>query len=121
VRRHTKFLDYSARRRVRAGHDFDLADLKRDPKGETAWQDAHRSRTQGEVGPEQAQSGLSGRKTSMELHDLLTPDEISRHFSRSVRLKRQLVIWGGYDPMILAARRVFRRERGASSHVQGNV
>jgi len=33
VRRHTKFLDYSAIRRVLAGHDFDLADLKRDPKG----------------------------------------------------------------------------------------
>jgi type IV secretion system protein VirD4 len=37
----------------------------------------------------------------MELHDLLTPDEVSRHFSRSDRLKRQLVIWAGYDPMIL--------------------
>jgi hypothetical protein len=55
---------------------------------------------QGEVGPEQAQAGLSGRNSSMELHDLLTPDEISRHFSRSDRLKRQLVIWAGYDPMV---------------------
>jgi type IV secretion system protein VirD4 len=33
VRRHTKFLDYSGMRRVLAGHDFDLADLKRDPRG----------------------------------------------------------------------------------------
>jgi type IV secretion system protein VirD4 len=37
----------------------------------------------------------------MELHDLLTPDEVSRHFARSDRLKRQLVIWAGYDPMVL--------------------
>ena len=44
---------------------------------------------QNEVGPEQSQSGLSGRSASMELHDLLTPDEVSRHFSRSDRLKRQ--------------------------------
>ena len=33
VRRHTKFLDYTAMRRVLAGHDFDLADLKRDRNG----------------------------------------------------------------------------------------
>jgi type IV secretion system protein VirD4 len=215
VRRHTKFLDYTAMRRVLAGHDFDLADLKRDPAGVSVYLclpasrmglcnrwlrifinqllDAmERERTvpaapvlvcldefpvlgymrqledaagqiasfhvklwvvlqdwgqgkalykerwetfagnagilqffgnndletleyvsrrlgktrievarQGEVGPEQAQSGLSGRSASMELHDLLTPDEVSRHFSRSDRLKRQLVIWAGYDPMIL--------------------
>lgn len=56
---------------------------------------------QGEVNPEQAQSGMSGRNSAMEMHDLLTPDEVSRHFSRSDRLKRQLVIWAGYDPMIL--------------------
>ena len=37
----------------------------------------------------------------IELHSLLTPDEISRHFARSDRLKRQLVIWAGFDPMIL--------------------
>jgi type IV secretion system protein VirD4 len=33
VNRHTKFLDYTAMRRVLAGHDFDLADLKRDRNG----------------------------------------------------------------------------------------
>ena len=215
VRRHTKFLDYSGMRRVLAGHDFDLADLKRDPKGVSVYLCLPASRMglcnrwfrifinqlldamerektvpaapvlvcldefpvlghmrqledaagqiasfhvklwvilqdwgqgqalykerwetfagnagilqffgnndlktleyvsrrlgktrievarQGEVGPEQAQSGLSGRNTSMELHDLMTPDEVGRHFSRSDRLKRELVIWAGYDPMIL--------------------
>jgi type IV secretion system protein VirD4 len=44
---------------------------------------------------------MSGRNSAMEMHDLLTPDEVSRHFSRSDRLKRQLVIWAGYDPMVL--------------------
>lgn len=215
VRRHTKFIDYSGMRRVLAGHDFDLADLKRDPKGVSVYlclpasrmglcnrwlrifvnqlldamerekttppapvlvcldefpvlgfmsqlQDAighiasfhvkmwvvlqdwgqgkalykerwetfagnagilqffsnidletleHVSRRlgktrievarQGEVNQEQAQSGMSGRNSVMEMHDLLTPDEVSRHFARSDRLKRQLVIWAGYDPMIL--------------------
>jgi type IV secretion system protein VirD4 len=215
VRRHTKFLDYTAMRRVLAGHDFDLADLKRDRNGVSVYLCLPASRMglcnrwlrifinqlldamerektapaapvlvcldefpvlghmrqledaagqiasfgvklwtvlqdwgqgkalykerwetfagnagilqffgnndletleyvsrrlgktrievarQGEVGPEQAQSGLSGRNSSMELHDLLTPDEVSRHFSRGDRLKRQLVIWAGYDPMIL--------------------
>lgn len=215
ARRHTKFLDYSGIRRVLAGHDFDLADLKRDPKGVSVFLclpasrmglcnrwlrifvnqllDAmERERTvppapvlvcldefpvlgfmtqlqdsiahvasfhckmwiilqdwgqgqalygerwetfagnagilqffgnndlktleyvsrrlgktrvevarQGEVGPQQAQSGMSGRNSAMEMFELLTPDEVSRHFSRSDRLKRQLVIWAGYDPMIL--------------------
>ncbi len=213
VRRHTKFLDYTAMRRVLAGHDFDLADLKRgavsvylclpasrmglcnrwlrifinqlldamerektapaapvlvcldefpvlghmrqleDAAGQIAsfgvklWvvlQDWGQGKAlykerwetfagnagilqffgsndletleyvsrrlgktrievarQGEVNPEQAQSGLSGRNSAMEMHDLLTPDEVGRHFARSDRLKRQLVIWAGYDPMIL--------------------
>lgn len=215
VRRHTKFLDYSGMRRVLAGHDFDLADLKRDPKGVSVYlclpasrmglcnrwfrifinqlldamerektvppapvlvcldefpilghmrqledaagqiasfhvklwvilqdwgqgQALYRERwetfagnagilqffgnndlktleyvsrrlgktrievaRQGEVAPQQAQSGMSGRNSAMEMFELLTPDEVSRHFSRSDRLKRQLVIWAGYDPMIL--------------------
>jgi type IV secretion system protein VirD4 len=215
VRRHTKFLDYTAMRRVLAGHDFDLADLKRDRAGVSVYLCLPASRMglcnrwlrifinqlldamerektapvapvlvcldefpvlghmrqledaagqiasfgvklwtvlqdwgqgkalykerwetfagnagilqffgnndletleyisrrlgktrievarQNEVGPEQSQSGLSGRSASMELHDLLTPDEVSRHFGRSDRLKRQLVIWAGFDPMIL--------------------
>ena len=54
-----------------------------------------------EVAPEQRDLGLTGRTPSIELHSLLTPDEISRHFARNDRLKRQLVIWAGFDPMIL--------------------
>ena len=56
---------------------------------------------QGEVGQDQKQQGLSGRSDSVELHDLMTPDEIMRQFSRSDRLKRQLVLWAGRHPMML--------------------
>ena len=55
----------------------------------------------GEVGTQQQEMGLSGRSSAIELHDLLTPEEVSRMFARSDRLKRQLVIWAGYHPMIL--------------------
>lgn len=54
-----------------------------------------------EVAAEQSAKGLSGRSTGIELHPLLTPEEICRQFSRDDRLKRQLVIWAGYHPMIL--------------------
>ena len=37
ARRHTKFLDYTAMRRVLTGHDFDLKDLKRAPEGVTIY------------------------------------------------------------------------------------
>lgn len=55
----------------------------------------------GEVGTQQQEMGLSGRSNAAELHDLLTPEEVSRMFSRDDRLKRQLVFWAGYHPMIL--------------------
>ena len=64
-------------------------------------QDPHRglARVRSRAGT--ARSRPVGPHASIELHDLLTPDEISRHFARSDRLKRQLVIWAGFDPMIL--------------------
>lgn len=63
----------------------------------------------GEVGREQQESGLSGKTSSVELHDLLTPEEVSRQFARSDRLKRQLVMWAGYHPMILQRVEYFDR------------
>ena len=53
------------------------------------------------MAPEQRDLGLTGRTPSIELHSLLAPDEITRLFARSDRLKRQLVIWAGFHPMIL--------------------
>ena len=43
----------------------------------------------------------SGHSAKLELHDLVTPEEASRIFSREDKKKRQLVIWAGRDPMIL--------------------
>ena len=55
----------------------------------------------GEVAQDQQNKGLSGRSESIELYDLLAPDEITRLFSRSDPLNRQLILWAGYHPMIL--------------------
>lgn len=54
-----------------------------------------------EVSAEQRAKGLSGRSEANELYDLLTPDEIARIFNRADPLRRQLVIYAGYKPMIL--------------------
>lgn len=55
----------------------------------------------GEVAQDQKNKGLSGQSETIELYDLLTPDEIMRQFARNDRLKRQLVIWAGHHPMML--------------------
>ena len=234
VRRHTKFLDYSALRSVLSGHDFDLADLKRDQKGLSVYLCFPATRTEmasrwlrifinqlldamerektapkapvlacldefpvlgymrqietaagqiasfgvklwtilqdwsqgkalygdrwetfaanagimqffsnndlatteyiakrlgktltevsrsGEVGREQEQYGLSGRSSSAELHDLLAPEEISRLFSRDDRLKRQLVLWSGYHPMVLQRAEYFDTSGALHGHFKGN-
>ena len=215
VRRHTKFLDYTAMRKILTGHDFDLADLKRNPKGMTVYlcfpatrieiskrwlrifinqlldamerektkppasvlvcldefpalgfvsqlqsaigliasfhvklwvvlQDWNQGKAlykerwesfaansglmqffnntdvttteyiskllgktqvivsrHGEVNQQQKDDGITGKSGSTQLYSLMQPDEISRKFSRNDRLKRQLVIWAGYPPMIL--------------------
>ncbi|MAY36681.1 MAG: TRAG family protein [Spongiibacteraceae bacterium] len=55
----------------------------------------------GEVGQDQARQGMTGKSETLELHDLMTPEEVTRFFARSDGKKRQLVIWAGYHPMIL--------------------
>ncbi|KAB1085061.1 type IV secretory system conjugative DNA transfer family protein [Neorhizobium galegae] len=56
---------------------------------------------EGEISAEQRAAGLTGRSESNEQYDLLTPDEVSRQFARSDRLKRQLVLWAGFHPLML--------------------
>lgn len=56
---------------------------------------------EGEAATDQKASGITGRSESLEQYDLLTPDEVSRQFARSDRLKRQLVVWAGYNPLML--------------------
>lgn len=233
ARRHTKFLDYSAMRRVLSGHDFDLADLKRKAKGCTIYlclpagrmgpcsrwlrlfmnqlldamertrvrpvapvlvcldefpvlghmrqledaagqiasfdvklwvflqdwgqgkalykdrwetfagnagvlqffgnndlmtldyiskrlgQTTVRVTRDGEVSPEQREAGLSGRTESDELFPMLTPEEASRLFARSDRLKRQLVIWAGFHPLILQRVEYFDRSGACRAVFEG--
>ena len=63
-----------------------------------------------DVAQKQEESGNSGKSGSIELYDLLTPEEITRCFARSDHLKRQLVIWAGYHPMMLQRVEYFDEE-----------
>ncbi|MET0105786.1 MAG: type IV secretory system conjugative DNA transfer family protein [Sedimenticola sp.] len=233
VRRHTKFLDYTAMRKILTGHDFDLRDLKRDPSGVSIYLCFPATRTEicnrwlrlfvnqllnamerektepkapvlacldefpvlgymrtlesaagqiasyhvklwvilqdwsqgkalygerwetftgnagilqffgnndlatteyiskrlgktpvetarfGEVGREQQEAGLNGKSSAVELHDLMTAEEISRHFARNDRLKRQLVLWAGYHPMILQRVEYFDETSQTYKHFRG--
>lgn len=56
---------------------------------------------QGEVVQDQKNQGMSGQSENVELHDLLAPNEVMLLFARSDSLKRQLILWAGYHPMIL--------------------
>lgn len=56
--------------------------------------------------PMQEQAGAKGESRSIEVHDLLTPDEVGRFFNRDDHKHRQLVLWAsGTRPLIL--QRVF--------------
>ena len=65
---------------------------------------------QNEVTPDQREKGVSGISRSLELHDLLTPGEVSRMFARGDALKRQLILWAGMNPMILQRVEYFDKE-----------
>jgi len=233
VRRHTKFLDYPAMRKILTGHDFDLRDLKRDPDGvsiylcfpptrieacnrwlrlfvnqllnamerektkpkapvfacldefpvlgymktlesaaglivsydvklwvilqdwsqgkaiygdrwetftgnagilqffgnndlaTTEYISKRLGKTQvetarlGEVGREQQEAGLNGKSSSIELYDLMTAEEISRHFARNDHLKRELVLWADYHPMILQRVEYFDETSPIYKHFRG--
>ncbi|MEW8547970.1 MAG: type IV secretory system conjugative DNA transfer family protein [Candidatus Thiodiazotropha sp.] len=233
VRRHTKFLDYTAMRKILTGHDFDLRDLKRDPNGVSIYLCFPPTRTDicnrwlrlfvnqllnamerektkpkapvltcldefpvlgymktlesaagliasydvklwvilqdwgqgkalygdrwetftgnagilqffgnndlatteyiskklgktpieaarlGEVGREQQEAGLNGKSSSVELYDLMIPEEISRHFARNDKFKRQLVLWAGYYPMILQRVEYWNETSPVYKHFRG--
>lgn len=55
----------------------------------------------GEVAQDQQNKGLSGRSESIQLCDLLSPDEVSRQFARDDRLKRQLILLAGRHPLMV--------------------
>lgn len=55
--------------------------------------------SQGEISLQQASSGFSGRSLSKQTVSLMTPEELSRFFSR--QSGRQLVLWPGSDPIVM--------------------
>ena len=55
--------------------------------------------SQGEISRGQAMKGFSGRSLSRQVVDLMSPEEISRYFSR--QSGRQLVLWPGSDPIAM--------------------
>lgn len=58
-------------------------------------------RQRSEVGARQAEDGLSGSSLSSDQVPLMTPDEIARQFARADELKRQIVFWAGFHPLMI--------------------
>lgn len=74
---------------------------------------------QGETAPDQKATGVSGRSESLEQFDLLTPDEVGRQFARSDRLKRQLIFWAGYHPLMIQRAEYFDKQSPVHRHFAG--
>lgn len=72
-----------------------------------------------EVSAEQRNAGVSGRSESLEQFDLLTPDEVSRQFARSDRLRRQLVLWAGFHPMMIQRTEYYDQTDPVHGHFKG--
>lgn len=61
---------------------------------------------------------LSGMSASVRQHyPLLTPDEIAKSFAREDPLKRQMILWAGYNPMILQRVIYFDQYDPVHSHI----
>lgn len=56
---------------------------------------------------EQRKQGGGGHSSGLEVHDLITAEEAARFFGRDDRLRRQLVVRAGRDPMVLERVRYF--------------
>lgn len=50
---------------------------------------------------DQQERGGQGRSETTEMYDLMTADEISRYFARDDKMKRQLILMAGKNPMII--------------------
>lgn len=75
---------------------------------------------QGDSSYDQVEKGQAGRSTSLELHDLLRPEEIAKTFAREDAFRRQLIMLAGLNPMIVE-RVEHWREDAAYHHVfKGN-
>lgn len=74
-----------------------------------------------DVSTEQALRGASGKSWSLEVRDLITPEEASRFFGRDDDQQRALVIRTGTEPIILQRIKYDRHEmfRGKWDHQEG--
>jgi len=77
--------------------------------------------TQSDVGAKQRAEGISGRQASVQMFDLLSPEEIARYFARSDKNKRQLVLWAGYHPMVLQRVEYFDQRAPTAWAFKGRV
>jgi type IV secretion system protein VirD4 len=71
----------------------------------------------GDVAQKQQEDGLSGKSESIQIYDLLTPDEISRMFARDDRLKRQLILWAGKHPMMIERVEYFNKSGALAKYL----
>ncbi|MCS0397886.1 type IV secretory system conjugative DNA transfer family protein [Vibrio diabolicus] len=76
---------------------------------------------QGEVAPDGRERGLTGRTESLDQYDLMTPEEVMRYFSRNDTLKRQIIMWTGYHPMVLQRVEYFDKQSPLYQSVKGDV
>jgi len=69
-----------------------------------------------------AAQGATGKSSASQVHDLMTPEELSRYFGRDDPLRRQLIIRPGYRPMILQRANYDTHElfQGKFDVIQGN-
>lgn len=61
--------------------------------------------SKGEISVQQSAGGFTGESNSLHTVELMTPDEIEKHFSR--QSGNQLVLWPGADPIALDRVRYF--------------
>ena len=59
-------------------------------------------RARSQVSHEQEMHGGTGASWSVEVRDLITPEEASRLFGREDEQRRQLVVLSGQKPLILS-------------------
>lgn len=74
---------------------------------------------QGDSAYDQVEKGQAGRTTSLELHDLLRPEEIAKVFAREDPRQRQLLMSAGLNPMVIQRVEHWRQNAPYHHHFEG--
>ncbi len=80
--------------------------------GQTLVEDTRMS----EVSQSQRTQGVIGEQENRQLYPLMTADELARSFARNDPLKRQLIFWTGYHPIILQRVEYFKENSLLNSY-----